>query len=199
MSTRLSVAAIVAIAAFAAARGDRRVVAYLLVTGAAAAAIAVVARRRPQVLTPNLTAALGLCAVLHVAGGLLPGHPVFYETWLIEHVLKYDQLVHFTITATLTVLARRITGRTTAAIALALAAGIGNELFEAASSLRFADAYVGGFTNAAWDLVFNTFGAATAAAAITARSWSSAPGQTSWSSSSETSSWSSTSAPSTTS
>jgi hypothetical protein len=166
MRTKLAVAAGLAIVAFAAARGDRRVVAYILVVGSGAAIAAAVHRRRPDVLTPDLTAALAACATLHLAGGLLPGHPVFYETWLIEHVLKFDQLVHFTVTATLTVAARRLTGSTTKAVAIALAAGIGNEVFEALSSLRFADAYVGGFTNAGWDLVFNAFGAASAAVAL---------------------------------
>ena len=170
--TRATAAALgvtLAIAAFAAARGDRRVVAYLLVVGTGAAVVGAIHRRRPDVLTPNLTAALAACAALHVAGGLLPGHPVFYETWLIEHVLKFDQLVHFTVTATLTVYAKRLTGSTPKAVAIALALGVGNELFEAASSLRFADAYVGGFTNAGWDLVFNAFGAATVAGAALAR------------------------------
>ena len=163
--TKLPAGAALGIVAFAAARGDRRVLAYLLVVGTGAALAAAIHRRRPDVLTPKLTTALAACAVLHLAGGLLPGHPVFYETWIVEHVLKFDQLVHFTVTATLTVYARRLTGSTTKAVAIALALGIGNELFEAASSLRFADAYVGGFTNAGWDLVFNAFGAATAAAA----------------------------------
>jgi hypothetical protein len=161
-----SAAVALAVVAFAVARGDRRVVAYVLVVGTGAAVVAALHHRRPQALTPALAAGLGTCAVLHLAGGLLPGHPVFYETWLVEHVLKFDQLVHFTVTATLTVYAKRLTGSTAKAVAIALALGVGNELFEAASSLRFADAYVGGFTNAGWDLVFNAFGAATAAVAI---------------------------------
>jgi hypothetical protein len=153
---------VLAFAAFGASRGDRRVLAYFAVTGSAAAAIALIHRRRP--FTPALVWALAACGLLHLAGGLLPGEPVFYETWLVPHVVKYDQLVHFTITATLTVAASHLTRRATTAVALALAAGIGNEVFELVSSLRFADAYVGGFTNAGWDLVFNAFGAATAAA-----------------------------------
>jgi hypothetical protein len=168
MSARATTTAVaLAIVAFAAARGDRRVIAYVLVVAAGAAVVAAIHRRRPGVLTPRLTTALIACAALHLAGGLLPGHPVFYETWIVEHVLKFDQLVHFTITATLTVFARRLTGSTPKAIVLALAAGVGNEVFEALSSLRFADAYVGGFTNAGWDLVFDAFGAATAAALAT--------------------------------
>ena len=158
-----------AFVAFSVARGDRRILAYLAVTVAAASLIAAVHRRRP--IPTDVAYALSACGLLHLAGGLLPGDPVFYETWLVPHVLKYDQAVHFTITATLTVAAAR-TLRTSplASLAIALAAGLGNEVFEALSSLRLAgDVYVGGATNAAWDLVFNTFGAATAAAVLLGR------------------------------
>jgi hypothetical protein len=151
--------------AFAVARGDRRILAYLAVTGIGALAVAVAHRRKP--IRPVDAWALTLCGVLHLVGGLLPGRPVFYETWVVEHVVKYDQFVHFTITATVTaVLARRPGGTEAKAVALALGAGLANEVFEALSSLRFADAYVGGFTNASWDLVFNAFGAVTAATVL---------------------------------
>jgi hypothetical protein len=148
--------------AFSAARGDRRILAYLAVIGAAAAAIAVLHRRRP--IDPTAAYALSACGLLHLAGGLLPGDPVFYETWIVPHILKYDQLVHFTITAIVTTAAARaLRIRPLPAAAIALAAGLGNEAFEYLSSLRFAgDVYVGGRTNAGWDLVFNSFGAATA-------------------------------------
>ena len=160
---RLTALYVAAFIAFSAARGDRRILAYLAVTGTAAAAIALVHRR--HAIPTNLGYALSGCGLLHLAGGLLPGQPVFYETWLVPHVVKYDQFVHFTITATLTVAASRaLKLRPLAAAALALGAGFGNEVFEYASSLRFAgDVYIGGRTNAGWDLVFNAFGAATAA------------------------------------
>jgi uncharacterized membrane protein YjdF len=157
---RLTAVYVAAFVAFSAARGDRRIVAYVVVLALAAAALAAIHRRHP--IPQPLAYALSGCGLLHLAGGLLPGDPVFYETWLVPHVLKYDQVVHFTITATVTVVASRLTRRTLVAVALALAAGLGNEVFEYLSSLRYADAYVGGSTNAAWDLVFNAFGAATA-------------------------------------
>ena len=168
MSGPVRVTALYAVAfvAFSIARGDRRILAYLAVTGAAAAVVAAVHRRRP--IPTDVAYALSACGLLHLAGGLLPGDPVFYETWLVPHVLKYDQAVHFTISATLTVAASRtFTVRPITAVAIALAAGFGNEVFELVSSLRFADdVYIGGSTNAAWDLVFNTFGAATAAVVL---------------------------------
>ena len=152
--------------AFSAARGDRRILAYLVVSAAAAALVAVVHRRRP--IPVDVAYALSACGLLHLMGGLLPGEPVLYETWLVPHILKYDQAVHFTISAVVTVAASRTLGvRPIVAVAIALAAGLGNELFEVLSSLRFTgDVYVGGATNAAWDLVFNVFGAATAAVVL---------------------------------
>ena len=165
MSTavRLTAVYVTAAVAFSAARGDRRILAYLAVTGTAAAALAALHRRRP--IPPRLALALSGCGLLHLAGGLLPGDPVFYETWLVPHVLKYDQLVHFTITATLTVVASRtLTRRPLVAVALALAAGLGNEAFEYLSSIvrLGTDVHIGTWTNAAWDVVFNVFGAASA-------------------------------------
>ena len=163
---RLTTVYAAAFVAFSVARGDRRILAYLAVTGAAAAVICAVHRR--HALDTRTAYAISACGFLHLVGGLLPGDPVFYETWLVPHVLKYDQLVHFTITATLTVaIARTLRVRPLTAVALALAAGLGNEAFEYVSSLRFAgDVYIGGRTNAGWDLVFNAFGAATAAVAL---------------------------------
>lgn len=166
---RLTAVATAAFVAFSVARGDRRILAYLAVTAGAGAIVAVIHRRRP--IPTDVGYALGVAVVLHLAGGLLPGDPVLYETWIVEHVLKFDQAVHFTISAIVTVAARRTFGtRPVTSLAIALAAGLGNEVFEALSSLRFAGAvYVGGATNAAWDLVFNAFGAATAAVVLLGR------------------------------
>ena len=162
-AVRLTAVYTAAAIAFSVARGDRRIVAYLAVTGAVGVAVALLHHRRP--IPPRLALALSGCGLLHLAGGLLPGEPVFYETWIVPHVLKYDQLVHFTITATLTVVASRtLTRRPLVAVALALAAGLGNEAFEYVSSLvrLGTDVHVGTWTNAAWDVVFNVFGAASA-------------------------------------
>lgn len=164
--------------AFAAARGDRRIIAYLAVVAVAAAGLRLVHRAVP--FPPALRWALAGAGLLHLAGGLLPsttpGAPVFYETWLVPGVLKYDQLVHFAVSAILTAVAwhalaswldpRRCPPVAHAVLAalLALALGALNEAFEFLSALRFVDAHVGDLTNAGWDLVFDTFGAAAAAA-----------------------------------
>jgi hypothetical protein len=80
-------------------------------------------------------------------------------------VLKFDQAAHAVITAVVTVALFQVLGHCMAMLALVACWGFGaaNELFEFLSSLRFADAYVGGFDNAGWDLVFNTFGSLLAA------------------------------------
>jgi uncharacterized membrane protein YjdF len=171
------VGAVVAVAAgftaFAAARGDRRIVAYLLVVAVLAAGVRILHRAAP--LPRRLQWALAAGATLHLAGGLVPGRPVLYETWLVEGVVKYDQAVHFTISAIVTVVAHHALtrwldpARTPAPAAALLAVvvangfGAGNEAFEFLSALRFADAYVGGLDNAGWDLVFNAFGSLCAA------------------------------------
>jgi uncharacterized membrane protein YjdF len=165
-----------AFAAFAAARGDRRVLAYLLVLGVLALVLRAVHRRHP--LSDRVLWALSICGLLHMAGGLLPSPdphaPVFYETWLVDGVLKYDQLTHFTVSAVVTVacwqvvaawLDPRRAGPTAHAVlagAMGVAFGALNEVFEFLSALRFTDAFVGGLDNVGWDLVFNLFGALSA-------------------------------------
>ena len=162
-------------ASWGAVRADRRVVAYLVVAGV----VALVVRRahRAARFSPRLSGALSICGLLHMIGGLLPsptlGAPVFYETWLVPDLLKYDQLVHFTTSAVVTVALWQVCGRwidrercgpsPRALLAVLAALGLGalNEGFEFLSSLAFQN-YVGNLDNAGWDLVFNAFGAATA-------------------------------------
>jgi hypothetical protein len=162
-------------AAWGAVRADPRVVAYLVVAGVVTLAL----RRAHRVaaFSPALCAALSVCGLLHMVGGILPsprrGTGVFYETWLVPELLKYDQLVHFTTSAVVTVALWQVCGRwldpercgpgARAILAALAAGGLGalNEGFEFLSSLRF-DNYVGGLDNTGWDLVFNAFGAATA-------------------------------------
>jgi hypothetical protein len=159
---RFTLTYVAAFTTFSVAAGDRRIVAYLIVLGVLGAAAHAIHRRVR--FSPTVQWALATAGLLHLTGGLLPGHPIFYETWLVPGVLKYDQVVHFTISAVATVAAAHMfRGRLRPAVALALALGLANEVFEALSAARFADAYAGALTNTAWDLVFNSFGVAAAA------------------------------------
>jgi len=126
-----------------------------------------------------ITWALAVSGALHMAGGIMPswqrGAPILYDTWLVDGLLKYDQLVHFVGTAVLTVAAWELLahfldfGRATAAGHAALAAMMGvacgaiNEVYEFLSAQRFSGLHIGGFDNMGWDLVFNLAGAATTA------------------------------------
>ena len=168
---------VLAFTAYSAVQGSRRFIAYVIVVGL----LVFVARRAHLAvrLSAPMLWALSICGALHMAGGLLPspepGAPIFYETWIIEPVLKYDQLVHFGTSVVVTAACWQILGRLlrpeTSTLArgliaalMALGFGAGNEAFEFLSAQRFADAFVGDFQNAGWDLVFNTFGALTALA-----------------------------------
>jgi uncharacterized membrane protein YjdF len=162
-------------AAYGAAQGSRRFVAYLAVVGALALVTHRVHRNYP--LSPAALWALSTCGLLHMVGGLLPspqqGAPIFYETWIVEPVLKYDQLVHFATSAAVACVCWELLGqffdarigpvaRGLVAALMALGFGAGNEAFEFLSAQRFADAFVGDLQNTGWDLVFNTCGALSA-------------------------------------
>jgi hypothetical protein len=120
-----------------------------------------------------MTAALTSLAILHLIGGLMTPvgtAPTFYETWLIDGVLKFDQLVHAYGTAVLTVacahLAAGLLAPVRRGIGLAfvgalMACGLGalNELVEFVFGLNNTHLHAGGLENTGWDLAFNLVGA----------------------------------------
>jgi uncharacterized membrane protein YjdF len=182
-----------AVIGFGVARGNRRVVAYLIVWSLLALLIRAGHRRWP--LPRATVVALALAGAVHLAGGLLPsperGAPIFYETWLIPGVVKFDQAAHSFISAVVTVavfqaLRHVVAGdragpglRAVLAMLVCWGFGAANELFEFLSALRFHDAYVGGLDNAGWDLAFNTLGGVLAAigcAALTPTAGRAGPG-----------------------
>lgn len=153
------------------ARGDRRVVAYVVVWALLALLVRAAHRRWP--LSPAALGALVGAGTLHLCGGLLPspdgGAPILYETWLVPGTLKFDQAAHALISAVVAAVVFELLGHVLADGAgvgvravLALLAtwgfGAANELFEFLSATRFADAYVGDLANAGWDLAFNSAG-----------------------------------------
>ena len=180
--SRLGVASVALLAGFAAfsiARGDRRILAYLVTWSILAALTRAAHRRWP--LPPTTLGLLLAASGVHLAGGLLPsptpGAPIFYETWLVDGVLKFDQVAHAAMSGVVTLAAfqlldhlldpDRAPAGTRALLAMLVAWGFGaaNELFEFLSSLRFDDSHAGDLTNAGWDLAFNTAGSATVALA----------------------------------
>lgn len=168
---------VAAVIGFGFARGNRRVIAYLVVWSLLALLIRAGHRRWP--LPEPTLIALSIAGAVHLAGGLLPspeqGVPIFYETWLVPGVLKFDQAAHAFISAVVTVAVFQSLGhvvddgragpglRAILAMLVCWGFGAGNELFEFLSALRFADAYVGGLDNAGWDLAFNSLGGVLAA------------------------------------
>ena len=167
----VALAPVVAATSFAAARGDRRVVAYLLVWAVLAALVRAVHRRRP--LPEPALLALAAAGAAHLAGGLAPSPdpaaPTLYETWLVEGVLKYDQLAHASICAVVTLAAAHVVARPVTALAVCWGFALANEVFEYVSTLRFDDSYAGGLTNAGWDLAFNAAGSLAAVAWLVSR------------------------------
>ena len=170
-------AQVAAVAGYGIAQENRRVVAYLVVWSLLVLLIRAGHRRWPL---PRATlAALTVAGAVHLVGGLLPspdrGAPIFYETWLVPGVLKFDQAAHAFISAVVTLAVfqalgyvvdpRRAGPGVRAIVAMLVCWGFGasNELFEFLSALRFPDAYVGGMENTGWDLAFNALGGVLAA------------------------------------
>jgi hypothetical protein len=176
----LTIGAAGAIVAFAFARGDHRVYAYLVVTAVLVASGTLVDRRVR--FEPHVLGLLGASLVLHLCGGLLPGpsEKILYDQWLLPGVLKVDQLVHFVACAALTIACWSIIRRWLrpglapagpAFVAALMACGFGavNELFEFLASLLLHDLDVGGQSNTGWDLAFNLAGAVAAATWLSLR------------------------------
>lgn len=129
---------------------------------------------------------LVLFGIGHVAGGMVSvGDGVLYQQWLLEPVVRYDNLQHawgfgWVGRATWEVLRRRVgpaaDDRTVTAAVIVLAAaafGAVNEIVEWVLTLTIPGTDVGGYDNTARDLVANLVGGAlVAAASVRARSGS---------------------------
>lgn len=152
--------------------GDNRAWAYAVVlAGVCAIGALVGAHGRLSGRTLALLVGLG---IVHVVGGLAPnpGQPgvSFYEYWVVDDVLKVDQLVHAGGSAIVAVafaelLVRWLNPATTTrrlrwVLAGLMACGVGalNEVFEYLLSLRLDHLRVGDAANTGWDLVFNLAG-----------------------------------------
>lgn len=139
----------------------------------ASIAIVVVIDRRWGPIPGVLLWLLSIWAVLHLAGGLLAdpsGSPngILYETWLIDGVLRWDQLVHgFGIgaaTLTLIVASRRSDRPLLWGFIWGQVVGLVNETAENVLALFVENTRVGDVVNTAWDIGWNLIGGGLAVA-----------------------------------
>lgn len=118
-------------------------------------------------------------ALGHVAGGMIPvGEGVLYEVWLLEPVVRYDNLQHaagFGVVgrAAWEIMRRRVPALDPVVtwcliVAFAIAAGAVNEIVEWVMTLTIPGTDVGGYDNTARDLVANFLGGMVVAS-LTAR------------------------------
>lgn len=121
-----------------------------------------------------MVGALTSLAILHLTGGLMTpvgNAPTFYETWIVNGVLKFDQAVHLYGTAVLTFACAHLAvgllgdavrrGAGLAFVGALMACGLGalNELVEFLFGLHNTNLHAGGLENTGWDLAFNLAGA----------------------------------------
>ncbi len=142
---------------------------YLAVVMVGLAVVVAVDARHPLSLATRI--GLGVFAVGHVAGGMVPvGDGVLYATWIVEPVLRYDNVQHaigfgFVGRATWEVLRPRLGPAgddphvTWWVVAMAACAfGAVNEIIEWTMTLTIPGTDVGGYDNTARDLVANLVG-----------------------------------------
>jgi hypothetical protein len=109
-------------------------------------------------------------AGMHLAGGLAPNPSgnteILYGFWLIDGVLRYDQLVHgFGIGAATVVFAfaaREGERPLFWGFVLSQVVGLVNEIAENVFAAFVADSNVGDIVNTSWDLIWHVIGAAVA-------------------------------------
>lgn len=137
----------------------------------ACVAIVVVIDARWGPIPQSLLWLLATWAVLHLAGGLAPNPTgrteILYGMWLIDGVLRYDQVVHgFGIgaaTAVFATAARHQDHPLRWGFFVAQVVGLVNEAVENVFATFVADSNVGDAVNTAWDLGWHVIGAALAA------------------------------------
>jgi hypothetical protein len=165
----LLVTAVVGFTVVGLARGVWFLWIYLPALAACVGIVAYIDHRRgpiPQVLLWLLV----LWATLHLAGGLAPnptgGTEILYGMWLVDGVLRYDQVVHgFGIGAATALFAHaaRDTDRPLFwGFVLSQCVGLVNEIAENVFAVFVAGSNVGDMVNTAWDLIWHVIGAVVA-------------------------------------
>jgi hypothetical protein len=152
---------------------DTRTFSYVLVVSTLAVAVAVVDRSVQW--TGRELSRLSAVGLVHLVGGILqsPANPraIFYNTWVLRPILKFDQLAHGLGYAVCTAASfrlvekwvdrRRCTPAGMAMMAAMMAVSIGavNETFEFVATQNLPGGQAGGYLNTEWDLLFNLAGA----------------------------------------
>ena len=102
----------------------------------------------------------------HLAGALL-GDPsgkrdILYSWWLLDGVLRYDQIVHgfgiATVTLAIAYASRRSPNAILRGFLWGQAVGVGNEIIENVFAALVDGSNVGDAVNTTWDLVFHVIG-----------------------------------------
>jgi len=137
---------------------------------AAAAIVVVLIDRRGGPLPGALLWMLSLWAAAHLAGGLL-GDPsgrrdILYNWWLVDGLLRWDQVVHGfgigVVTVVVVFAARRSQRPWVVGLVWGQGIGVGNELVENTFATFVEGSNVGDAVNTAWDMAFHLIGGAAA-------------------------------------
>jgi hypothetical protein len=150
-------------------RGNWYLWVYLPVLAACIGVVAFLDHRRGPIPTV-LIWLLAVWAAMHLAGGLAANPTgdteILYGMWLIDGVLRYDQVVHgFGIGAATAVFAfaARDSGRPLFwGFVLSQVVGLVNETAENVFASLVEDSNVGDVVNTTWDMVWHVIGAAVA-------------------------------------
>lgn len=150
-------------------RGNWYLWVYLPVLAACIGVVAFLDHRRGPIPTV-LIWLLAVWAAMHLAGGLAANPTgdteILYGMWLIDGVLRYDQVVHgFGIGAATAVFAfaARDSGRPLFwGFVLSQVVGLVNETAENVFASLVEDSNVGDIVNTTWDMVWHVIGAAVA-------------------------------------
>jgi uncharacterized membrane protein YjdF len=127
---------------------------------------------------------LSLAQLIHILGGNISIHGTrLYDLWIVEHIIRYDNFVHFVTTFILALVIYDMIKNylhekmhynklVLYLLIVLIVSGIGafNEIIELGAVLFFnAGARVGDYFNNAFDLVFNFLGSSAGAAYILSR------------------------------
>jgi len=185
----VNVTALAGFGLLALGRGNYEFVLYIPVV---AIIVAALLRIQPRVkFSTGVLWGLTAWGLLHLAGGnLRVGDGVLYSVQLVPVLLRYDQLVHGFGFGVATLVCHRLLAPSLrpddrrlsviAFLTVLMGCGLGalNEILEFVAVKAVPQTNVGGYDNTLWDLIFNLFGALSAAGWLTVQRRQARPGTT---------------------